>query len=194
MDVNQSHPVKAAFCELLNKSMKKEQHTALNRKARNKWFLAYTLLKNPALKKQRKNYVAAMSKFRKVESFEQFLERRVKFFFGNSHDKKQSKSTPNLLDQNNNRSHVQIIQNLNEILAYEKKTSTVNFRNETSLQMAAQEKRQIYAKSEENTFSDYEGPLYENEQFHQDFLNTSDSTNDTVLNYTTEYNNQSLEK
>lgn len=190
MDVNQSHPIKTAFCEVLNVAMKKKEQTTVNKTARNKWFIAYTLINNPSLRKQRKNYVLEVKKYGKVESFPKFIKRLAEKF--NLQDRKQSKSTPNLLGGNNN-SRASEVPGQNQFLEYGQKTSTVNFRNETRQQMlSVEEKRIIYAISMELGSDSFDSPPhYENEQFQHDFLNTSDSTNDTVLNFSNEYNKSS---
>lgn len=100
MEVNQTHPVKLAFCEIVNKSQRECCENKKNRRVyRNKWFIAYTLIKNPFLKKERKRCLYLQSLIPRVESFEQFLERHVKTRFFNDDTKKKSKSTPCLVEE-----------------------------------------------------------------------------------------------
>lgn len=178
MDVNQSHPVKNAFCELLQQSLKKRNKSPLSSRSktiRNKWFVAVTLARNQSLKKQRKHYLFFSNKIQKVESFEQFLERRVKTFFS-TETRKRSRSVPSILDETT------------EVkgLDYEcNQFTTVNYRNryEDCQQVVhAEEKRGRFAKSK-IIHKDY----YENERLAHDYLNSSMSTNNTILNYTTDY-------
>ena len=130
MEVNQTHPVKLAFCKLLvdshslkrgakNRNMDSndfdsddsdseesyEHSTTLemrrrSRTMRNKWLVAYTLIKYPYLKKQRKRYLYVQGYVPKVESFDQFVERHTRGMFSNKDAKKKSQSTPflNALD------------------------------------------------------------------------------------------------
>ena len=117
MEVSQTHPVKIAFCEYLNRSLDDNEYPK-NKTIRNKWLVLYTLHKNPYLKKERKRYLYLQSLVPKVESFEQFLERRVKNLFFNDQTKKKSRSTPCLLNE---------LQK--DELNYELRTSTVDYRN-----------------------------------------------------------------
>lgn len=65
---------------------------------RNKWLVALTLARNPALKSLRKKHIYVHGLMPRVESFEKFLERKVKNIFMNEGTKKKSRSTPCLLD------------------------------------------------------------------------------------------------
>jgi hypothetical protein len=56
MEVNQTHPVKLVFCDLLLRGYINGEMRTLNRRARNRWLVLYTLLKNPGLKRQRKQF------------------------------------------------------------------------------------------------------------------------------------------
>ncbi len=83
MEVNQTHPVKLVFCELLIQTfVKGDCHSAemnemkpLNRKTRNKWLLLYTLINNPTLKKERKHYRKVNDV--KLETLGDYLRRRA---------------------------------------------------------------------------------------------------------------------
>lgn len=99
IEVSQTHPVKLAFCELAKSQSGK--HTREWIRARNRWSLAYTLINNPLLKKQRKGYLNLQKLIPRVESFEQFLERQVRVMFFKDQNKKKSKSTPCLIDEAN---------------------------------------------------------------------------------------------
>lgn len=102
MEVNQTHPVKLAFCELLRKSQKENsccENEKFRKTCRNKWLVAYTLIKNPYLKKERKRYLYLNSFIPRVETFQQFLERHVRNNLFSDNTKKKSKSTPCLLDE-----------------------------------------------------------------------------------------------
>ena len=64
MEVNQTHPIKLAFCELLKRYSNDENYKALTpekKLVRNRWNLAFTLYKNPYLKRERKDYVKEQS-------------------------------------------------------------------------------------------------------------------------------------
>lgn len=64
MEVNQTHPIKLAFCELLKRYSNDENYKALSpekKLVRNRWNLAFTLYKNPYLKRERKDYVKEQS-------------------------------------------------------------------------------------------------------------------------------------
>ena len=98
MEVSQTHPVKIAFCEYLNRSLDDTSYTK-NKTVRNKWHLICMLQKNPHLRKHRKSYLYLQSLVPKVESFEQFLERNVKNLFFNDQTRKKSRSTPCLLNE-----------------------------------------------------------------------------------------------
>jgi hypothetical protein len=111
LEVNQSHPIKLAFIELLKRSLDKDkdeydEHYDNDykkkhfKKFRNKWSLAVTLHNNPQLTKERKSFIKIRNLMPRVETFEQFLERRFKFKINLGDDaKKKSKSTPCLLDE-----------------------------------------------------------------------------------------------
>ena len=142
MDVNQTHPVKTAFCQYLKLSRKSKW--AGNRTVRNKWFLAYTLYYNPALKKQRKSYLLLKKSIQKVESFDQFWERRVKTLF-NADTKKKSQSTPCLIEED---------QGTNDKREFNVDAGILNsiqFRKELkSSDKTFQQKRERFQKSKEN--------------------------------------------
>lgn len=99
IEVSQTHPVKLAFCELAKSQSGKYSREWI--RARNRWSLAYTLINNPLLKKQRKGYLNLQKLIPRVESFEQFLERQVRVMFFKDQNKKKSKSTPCLIDEAN---------------------------------------------------------------------------------------------
>ena len=101
MEVNQTHPVKLAFCDLLRQSQDelfcvKEKHS---KTMRNKWFVMYTLIKNPNLKRFRKGYLFKQSLIPKVETLEHFIKRQKNKIFEDK-SKRRSKSVPCLLDDN----------------------------------------------------------------------------------------------
>lgn len=111
LEVNQSHPIKIAFCELLVKTIKEKYNNLANNdggnsksfKYRNRWFLALTLARVNGLYKQRKKYLKKHERIPKVESFEQFLERKVRIrSIGSIGKISKSKSTltVNTLDDN----------------------------------------------------------------------------------------------
>jgi hypothetical protein len=100
MEVSQTHPVKLAFCQLARRSLKHRSHYRYNINARNKWFVALTLSKNPFLKRDRKKFILLQSLVPKVETFEQFLQRRVKNIFL-SDGKAKSKSTSCIVEEVN---------------------------------------------------------------------------------------------
>jgi hypothetical protein len=82
MEVNQTHPAKLVFCELLiqafinaGKVDQSIEMKPLNRKYRNKWLLLYTLIKNPMLKKQRKHYRKVYDV--RFETLGDFMQRRM---------------------------------------------------------------------------------------------------------------------
>jgi len=184
MDVNQSHPIKSAFCQLLLLGQAKPQ---MNKTARNKWLVAITLARNPGLKKQRKNYLSYMRKVQKVETFEQFLERRVKVLFGTETSRKRSRSTPNLLASKRSKNAGQkVFKSMGDEIGYvQEATAIVKYRvdqnnNHIYSQQTAQYKRQIFAGH------------YENEHFGEELMNSTVSTNDTtILNYSGEYSPRS---
>jgi hypothetical protein len=101
MDVNITHPVKIAFCEFLNQSISKKANFTddieYNKLLRNKWQLAYTLIKNPNLKKQRKSSLNAMKAKSLNKKVKNFFDNKVKNYF-TADNKIKSKSTPNLCD------------------------------------------------------------------------------------------------
>jgi hypothetical protein len=117
MEVNQTHPIKLAFCELLEESLylndedeeletKASKYVPRNLQARNRWFVAYTLIMNPFLKKKRKRYLASHRVLTKTESLEQFLKTHVIGLFStnntnNKLNKRRSRSTPCILDDSN---------------------------------------------------------------------------------------------
>ena len=72
MEVNQTHPIKLAFCEILKASVKKRNQDLSN--ARKRWHLIYTLVRNPDLKKHRKHFRSL--KKRKFESVIAFCRRQ----------------------------------------------------------------------------------------------------------------------
>lgn len=94
MEVNQTHPVKIAFCELAKQSLKKRGN-----RARVRWALAYTLINNSSLKRQRKRFLNLQKLVPRVESFEKFIERQVRIIFFKNEDKRKSNSTPCLYDE-----------------------------------------------------------------------------------------------
>jgi hypothetical protein len=101
MEVNQSHPIKIAFCELVLLTIKNQNNNKTcnrNNIARNRWFLALTLFQVNGLYKQRKGYLKKNKRIPKVESFEQFLERKVHLKSIGSINKigSKSKSTPSI--------------------------------------------------------------------------------------------------
>lgn len=60
MEVNQKHPIKVAFCELAKRYANSGSYQSMSpeqKAIRNRWNLAYTLFKNPVLKRERKSYV-----------------------------------------------------------------------------------------------------------------------------------------
>ncbi len=70
MEVNQTHPVKLAFCELVKRYAHSEDYQSLSKEkklARNQWNLAYTLFRNPYLKRERKTFVKEQSIYHKGE-------------------------------------------------------------------------------------------------------------------------------
>ena len=82
MEVNQTHPVKIAFCEILRLSIKNETNEyRTSKRIRNKWQLLYTLIKYPNLKRDRKKFILLKNQIPKSESFEQFFNRRVRNIF-----------------------------------------------------------------------------------------------------------------
>ena len=143
MDVNQTHPVKTAFCQYLKLSRKSKW--AGNRTVRNKWFLAYTLYYNPALKKQRKSYLLLKKSIQKVESFDQFWERRVKTLF-NADTKKKSQSTPCLIEEDQGTNDKRDEFNVDAGIL-----NSIQFRKELkSSDKTFQQKRERFQKSKEN--------------------------------------------
>ena len=85
MEVNQTHPVKMAFCELLKRYMNHQGYQGLRtskKLVRNRWNLAYTLLKNPYLKRERKSFVHEQSMYRagRYETLKQFIWRKLTKF------------------------------------------------------------------------------------------------------------------
>jgi hypothetical protein len=101
MDVNITHPIKIAFCEFLNQSISKKtnftDNIEYNKLLRNRWQLAYTLIKNPNLKKQRKSYLNALKAKSLNKRVKNFFDNKVKNYF-TADNKIKSKSTPNLCD------------------------------------------------------------------------------------------------
>jgi hypothetical protein len=101
MDVNITHPIKIAFCEFLNQSISKKtnftDNIEYNKLLRNRWQLAYTLIKNPNLKKQRKSYLNFMKAKSLNKRVKNFFDNKVKNYF-TADNKIKSKSTPNLCD------------------------------------------------------------------------------------------------
>ena len=107
MEVNQSHPIKIAFCEILiqtvrNKNENINEILILNRKTynktvRNRWYLAVILAKINGLYKQRKSFLKKYKPVPKAESFEEFLERKVNFkSIGSLNKISKSKSTASM--------------------------------------------------------------------------------------------------
>lgn len=84
MEVNQTHPIMLVFCELLFKSLQKDNKDLQNFKTpkqirlRNKWLVLYTLIKNPYLKKQRKIYIKKTKS--KIENLFYFMRRKFKSY------------------------------------------------------------------------------------------------------------------
>jgi hypothetical protein len=70
MEVNQTHPVKLAFVNLLSS----ESSTHRITKAKKRWFLIYTLLKNPSLIKTRKHCVK--NKTSSIETLFEYIQRK----------------------------------------------------------------------------------------------------------------------
>ncbi|CAF0764307.1 unnamed protein product [Brachionus calyciflorus] len=82
MEVNQTHPVKLAFCELMRLTQIEPNTTNKKSKLRrNKWFLLYTLMKNPNLRRLRKGYLFKLSLIPKVETLDQFIKRQKNKIF-----------------------------------------------------------------------------------------------------------------
>ena len=132
MEVNQTHPIKIAFCEYLNRSLDEKEfyrknnketivltreETVTFKKYRNKWLVFNMLRKYPQLRKERKRYLYLQSLVPKVETFGHFLERRMKNLFQNNQTKTKSRSTPDLLSE---------LQK--EALNQELRTSTIDYR------------------------------------------------------------------
>lgn len=171
MEVNQTHPVKLAFCKLLQTAIKKNQYHHLNRnrqnedndeenlsalsvynsnRIRNKWQVAYTLLKYPFLKKQRKRYLDFQGYVPKVETFEKFLQRHAKGVFttpkeaNNKNLKMISQSTPSLnaLDLN--------MPNSGSSSLYRKKKTMDNFNNQNKTSTL---NKQLATNEDQSTFN-----------------------------------------
>ena len=99
MEVNQTHPVKLAFCELLCRSLYQICHKENSSKQiRNKWFLFYTLIKNPSLRRLRKGFLFKQSLVPKVETFQHFVRRQKRKIF-NEKIKRRSKSVPCITEE-----------------------------------------------------------------------------------------------
>lgn len=99
MEVNQTHPVKLTFCELMRRSLlqmcNKENSS---KKIRNKWFVFYTLIKNPSLRRLRKGFLFKQSLVPKVETFEHFMRRQKRKIFDEK-IKRRSKSVPCITEE-----------------------------------------------------------------------------------------------
>jgi hypothetical protein len=78
MEVNQTHPVKLVFCSLLVKASQSRfsKTRSISNVYRNKWLLAYTLIKNPALIKQRKER-AVKAHYVRVQKVGEYFRRKV---------------------------------------------------------------------------------------------------------------------
>ncbi|RNA13231.1 stimulated by retinoic acid protein 6 -like protein, partial [Brachionus plicatilis] len=99
MEVNQTHPVKLAFCELLRRSLLQMCHKEpSSKKIRNKWFVFYTLIKNPSLRRMRKGFLFKQSLVPKVETFEHFMRRQKRKIFDEK-IKRRSKSVPCITEE-----------------------------------------------------------------------------------------------
>jgi hypothetical protein len=98
MEVNQTHPVKLAACELMLKSLREGHRKNRYTTIRNKWLVALTLYHNPQLKQMRKKHLYLQTLFPRVETFEKFLERKMRNMFASQDTRKKSRSTPCLLD------------------------------------------------------------------------------------------------
>jgi hypothetical protein len=100
MEVNQTHPIKLAFCQIAKQSLKdNKKYDKTWLRVRNRWALAITLHNNPFLKKERKKYLNLQKLIPRVESFEKFLERQFRIMFFKDDAKKKSKSTPCLIEE-----------------------------------------------------------------------------------------------
>ncbi|CAF0777204.1 unnamed protein product [Brachionus calyciflorus] len=145
MEVNQTHPVKLAFCDLLRQSQDelfcvKEKHS---KTMRNKWFVMYTLIKNPNLKRFRKGYLFKQSLIPKVETLEHFIKRQKNKIFEDK-SKRRSKSVPCLLDEIADKRD-------------ENKTSTIDYRSQ--VQPPVPPKRQTFLNYNFSSVESYEPTL-----------------------------------
>jgi hypothetical protein len=98
MEVNQTHPVKLAACDAMLRSLRERHANEKKYFYKNKWLVAVSLARNPSLKNLRKRHIFLYGLMPRVESFEKFLERKVRNIFLNEGAKKKSRSTPCLLD------------------------------------------------------------------------------------------------
>lgn len=64
MEICLSHPIKLAFCELVSEIPAKKKNT----KFKNKWFLIYTLIKNPVLISYRKKISKKIQKYKSISN------------------------------------------------------------------------------------------------------------------------------
>lgn len=120
MEVNQTHPVKLVFCELMLKALKEKNHDDGNKlrvRCRNKWKVLYTLIKNPNLKKQRKLHLAKYKS--KIETLVYFLKRH----FGSDKKENQKQIIDNLFKKSNDSE--KFLQNVEEISKNELNVSNV---------------------------------------------------------------------
>ena len=76
MEVSLTHPVKLAFCELLNRQSHDNRVDIRKLRIRNKWHVLYTLIKNPSLRKSRKSQMVLYKA--KAESFINFIKRKLR--------------------------------------------------------------------------------------------------------------------
>ena len=82
MEVNQTHPVKLSFCEILKRSINDENIQSMSKEkkiVRNRWNLMYTLHKNPFLKRERKESVTEQSayQYHRTETLKHFVLRKL---------------------------------------------------------------------------------------------------------------------
>ena len=174
MEVNQTHPIKIAFSELLIQSLKDDQSAKdtknvteadriKKKKIRTRWVLLYTLYSNPQLKKDRKRFIRIKNYAPKVETFDDFFKRNVKKLFSNEDAKKKSKSTSCLVDELKKEEQASKISN-------EMRSSTINYRLPPPPIPA---KRNLITHSQNNNFM------------------SNDLTYDTTLNNSTRANTYS---
>lgn len=163
MEVNQTHPIKIAFSELLIQSLKDDLDVK-KKQIRTRWALLYTLYSNPQLKKDRKRFIRIKNYAPKVETFDDFFKRNVKKLFSNEDAKKKSKSTSCLVDELKKEEQASKISN-------EMRTSTINYRLPPAPPIPA--KRNLITHSQNNNFM------------------SNDLTYDTTLNNSTRANTYS---